>query len=212
MKWVLNNRLRFTPRNRAFTLIEVMIAVTISTMIMATVVSVMLISGRLVKDLFSKTQTRSAQMQALDQVRYRLCDASMASVTTVGANGDANGDGVNDGYREIRFKNPNLGSNITSRFFFDAAKNTLYYDDDMSDGNDNMAGYNDSDSAEGLAIAKGPIDVRFLPQNGNATIQLSIRSEGYIAYKKTGVDAQGNATYTVVDDQDGISTIYLRNP
>ncbi len=206
-------KLHYTRRRSAFTLVEMMVAMAIASVIMIGISSLMLVSARNAKTIFNMSYVRSAQMRALDQVRYRLNNASIASVATVGTNADIDADGDNDGFQEIRFSDPNLGTGITSRMFFDPAAQTLYYDDDMNDGQDTIAGYADADTAhEGIAISRGPIDVRFLPQSSNALIRLSIRSQAYIASKQTGTDAQGNATYRIVDNQDGVTTVYLRNP
>lgn len=197
-------------RRKGFTLVEVLIAASISSMIMLMVASLQLLSAKAIKDMYNKTSTRAAQMRALDQIRYRLMSASIGSIAV--EDGDAT-----EGYREIQFEDPMLGGAV-SRFFFDADSNILYYDDDMDDGTDNIDGFeDDNDAVEGLAVAKGPIDVRFFPQNFNATIRLFIKSEAYVAAKKVEQEAveEGEdpppAVYSVVDEQEGEITVWLRN-
>lgn len=207
---VFRLRLPRFGRRKGFTLVEVLIAASISTMIMMMIASLQLLSAKAIKDLYNKTRTRAAQMRALDQIRYRLMSASLSSIVV--------DDGDDDlGYREIQFEDPMLAGAVSS-FFFDADTNILYYDDDIDDGSDNMDGYEDgNDEVEGMAVAKGPIDVRFFPQNMNATVRLFIKSEAYVAAKLVEQEAVAEGeeppppVYSVVDEQEGEITVWLRN-
>jgi prepilin-type N-terminal cleavage/methylation domain-containing protein len=178
-------RILARPRRRGgFTMVEVMIAVAISTLITMAVASTMFISGRAIKEMNGQTITRSSRTRAIDQVRYRLADAEIGSVTEYQADFDLEtGDLV--GYHRIEFTDPTNGG-ATSAFYFNTAENTLYYDADVADG----------EPAE--AVVVGPINLTFVIE-AQEIIELSVRTESTNAY---GGD---------VDTQDGTTKIYLRN-
>jgi len=135
----------------------------------------MVITGRTVNVLYGPTQARSARMIALDQIRYRLTDGKVGSCV------------VSDSDHRIRFNNPNLGSSITSEFYFDTATKTLFYDDDVSSG------------LSGQAVAEGPIEITFELESAGAIVKVTVKTEADLAYAD-------------VDEQDGESAVYLRNP
>ena len=66
---------------RGFTLVEVLIASAIATVVMAAVVFVQYTSGRTIKEVYGQTRTRSSRKMALDQIRYRLTMAEIGSVS-----------------------------------------------------------------------------------------------------------------------------------
>lgn len=115
-------------------------------------------------------------------------------------------------YDTMTFRNPNLGDGITSRLRFDAPSQKLMYDNNIGNG-----------TADERMIVTGPIDVRFVPLaydstagvlanpgSRSAIVLLMVRSQAYVAYKEDGV-VNGIVQYTVIDEQDGLTTVYLRN-
>ncbi len=185
--------LRRTPtarrfRARGFTMVELSVAATISFMVMLSVVAIQFISARTINDLYGPTRSRTARMNALNQIRFRLCDAKMGSVV------------VSDAKHRIRFNNPNLGSGVTSEFYFSVEKRALYYDADISK------------DPRPYQVAQGPIDVTFTkgcvdldppdyttPKGTDAVVTLWVRTSADLSYSR-------------VDVRDGETAVYLRNP
>lgn len=221
------NRLARRRSRLGMTMVELVIALSISGLLMIIVAGLQLISGRAIKDLYNQTRTRSSQMRAIDQIRYRLADAKpidmdlanghLADGSTISIDiptdtdlqEDPPGSGIFKklpveqkvdvmAYRTIEFQNPNVGDNKWSRFSFDATAHKLYYQADKDDG------------SPPISVVDGPIDVRFVPLESGAVVQLLVRSQAYIAAKVTG-EVNGVATYTIVDEEDGLTTVYLRN-
>lgn len=154
------------PR-RGMTLIEVLIASTISLLIVGSAVGVMYASGVGIKEMHGQTRMRSSRMIALDAVRYRLCEARIGSVSITNSN------------HRIEFEDPNLGG-ITSAFWFNSDTNTLWYDDDIGDG------------TAAIEAVQGPIDFTFEEQNAGATVVLEVLSEADMA--DGDVDTQDGVT------------------
>jgi prepilin-type N-terminal cleavage/methylation domain-containing protein len=151
-----DTRPRTLSRRRGFTLLELMIAISISTLVVSAVISLQYITAKNIKDLYGQTRTRSSRMIALDKIRYRLTNAKVGTCVVSNAN------------HRIEFKDPNLGG-VTSTFYFSPDTRTLFYDRNISDG---------STPDE---IVSGPIDVTFQLQEPNnlgfcTIILLKVRS------------------------------------
>ena len=144
-----------------------MIAVSVSSLVMMGIYSLQLISGRSIKEIYGQTRTRSSRMRALDQIRYRLCEARIGTVN------------VSQGDHRIEFVDPNLGGNA-SAFFFVEPTNTLFYDIDINDG------------APAVSVLRGPIDITFDLQSAGAMVQLRVKSQAHMAHGD--VDVQDGET------------------
>lgn len=144
-------------RRRGFTLTEVMISVAISSLVMTAVFSMQFISGRAIKEVYGQTRTRSSRMRAIDQIHYRLVNASLGSVV------------ISQEDHRITFVDPNLGG-ATSAFFFSPDTDTLSYDDDIGD------------TVPARAVAVGPIDITFEEQVGGAIVYVRVKSASHMAY------------------------------
>ena len=144
-------------RLRGFTLVELMISLAISTITMLVIASLQSASGRAIKEMYGQTRMRAARMTALDQIRYRLVDARVGSITASQPNEDG------DGFHQVDFIDPNLGG-VTSRFVYDADTLTLFYDDDISGG------------AAAYAVVVGPIDISFELENAGAIVFIRVKS------------------------------------
>lgn len=174
---------------KGFTLMELMIAAVISSLVFASVVFIQYITARTLNDLYAPTRARSARMIALNQIRFRLCDAKIGSVEVL------------DGNHRIRFEDPNLiseGIQPRSEFFFDATKRTLYYNADVN-------------HSEPERIARGPINIIF--RKGSRELD----PPDYNIYKGTDsvvtvlVQTSQELSYSKVDLREGETVIYLRN-
>lgn len=121
-----NTKIRksLSPRRRklGFTMVEVMIAMVISSGIAITVSGLQLMSAKSTVELFANTRTRGSRAQAIDQIRYRLYKGTIA-LCEVTENGN-----------RIEFEDAVLGA--TSAFFFSPDEKKLYYDQDVDDATD----------------------------------------------------------------------------
>lgn len=158
---------RLIPR-RGMTLVEVSVAMLVATMVMAGVASLQWISARGASEMYGITRTRSSRMQALDQIRFRLCNARIGTVSL--SQSSANGPGFN----RVEFNDPNLGA-VTSAFYFVSDQNALFYDDDI---NDNTAA---------VEFVRGPINISFESQSSGAIIVLYVRSSSDLAYAEQDI-------------------------
>lgn len=179
----------FHNKRKGLTFVELLIAAAISSFVLVSVLSIQYITARTLKELYGPTRSRSARMSALNQIRFRLCDAKVGSVV------------ITDDNHRIRFTDPNLtqsGVIIQSEFYFNTADKTLYYDMDI-------------DNSNPIKLVKGPINISF--RKGS----LELDPPDYKIYK--GVDAvvtvfvqtSDELAYSKVDLRDGESAIYLRN-
>lgn len=168
-------------RRRGMTLMELIIATAISSLVMIVVAGLQWNSSIATKELYNESRTRTSRMRALDQIRYTLIMAKRGNAFLQPSDGDAT-----QGYRRLRFQNPMNGAGVWSAYFFDATAKTLYYDNNVADSNPRRA------------VSNGPIDVRFLPLNNGATIRLRVKSEARMRYAD-------------VDQEEGEMNIYLRN-
>lgn len=155
----------FTPasmrrQRTGFTLSELMIALCISSLVMMTIAGLMYMAARHSKDVLGQARMRSARTQAIDEIRYRLCNARIGSIE------------ITDSGHTITFINPNLSQTVRSKFHFDASLKTLYYDDQVGVGLDSQP------------CAKGPINIEFILQDDGAVVQVNVKSDSSMAYKQ----------------------------
>ncbi|MCL5270279.1 MAG: prepilin-type N-terminal cleavage/methylation domain-containing protein [bacterium] len=117
------------------TLVEVMIALAISSLVMIAVASLQYMSGRIIKDTYGEAQTRSLRMRTLDQIRYRLARATTDSIA------------VTVSGHQLTFRDP--VADTVCQFAFNPDTRILTYDDDLDD------------YQPAREIVKGPIDITF---------------------------------------------------
>jgi prepilin-type N-terminal cleavage/methylation domain-containing protein len=179
----------FHNKRRGLTLVELLIAAAISSFVLVSVLSIQYITARTLKEIYGPTRSRSARMSALNQIRFRLCDARVSSVV------------LSDDNHRIQFTDPNLtreGVVIRSEFYFNTANKTLYYDVDV-------------DNSKPIILVKGPINISF--RKGSRELD----PPDYKLYK--GIDAvvtvfvqtSDELAYSKVDLRDGETAVYLRN-
>lgn len=170
-----SNLIRFGRiSRRAFTLSELMIAVGVSSLVMVTIAGLMYMAARESKDVLGQTRMRSARTQAIDEIRYRLANARIGSVT------------ISNGNHDMTFLDPNRSPTVMSKFSFNPADKTLYYDD------------LDGEGAAAHSVAKGPIDIQFELQDSGAVVQITVKSDSTLPYRQ-------------IDEQEGQEAVYLRN-
>lgn len=177
-------RSRIRANRRGFTMVEVVLSIGISTFIMLGVASLMLISGRAIKELYGETRTRSSRVRAIDQIRYRLANAVIGSITEYEAEYDPDS-GVLIGYHRLEFLDANQGGSL-SVFSFDPSDNTLTYD------------VNIDDMVDGVPVTVGPI---------NVTFELEALEMIVVKVKTASSNRYGGD----LDTQDGVTKVYLRN-
>ena len=179
---------------RALTLFELMIGTAISSLVMVAVMFILYISTLTVKELYGPTRSRSARMSALNQVRFRLCDAKIGSCVV--SDPDPDSDPV--AYHRIQFDAPTLGSGIVSEFYFSPEDRTLYYDADI----------NNSDPQK---VARGPINITFTLGSTDLDVPDHLIYLGTDAVVTIFVQTAAELAYSNVDLRDGETVIYLRN-
>lgn len=162
-----------SSRRRGMSFVELMIAVSVSSLVMVNIAVLDYYTARSVKEIFGQTRARSARMIALDAIRYRLMNAKIGSCVASQAN------------RRIDFTDPTRGG-ITTALYFVQAQQTLYVVDNVAN------------NPTGVRLASGPYDVTFTPQGAGETVQIWVRSISPEAY-------------SIVDQQDGQTSVYLRN-
>src|SRR5436305_1954558 len=116
----MRNRLNIrTPYfgRRGFTMLEMVIAMSISSLVMIAVAVVQCFSGRAIKEMYGQTRTRSSRLIAIDQIRYRLVNAKVGSCTYT------NGDDTS-GYTQIDYLDPNISTTVKCRLYFLSSTNT----------------------------------------------------------------------------------------
>lgn len=162
-----------SSRRRGMSFVELMVAVSVSSLVMVNIAVLDYYTARSVKEIFGQTRARSARMIALDAIRYRLMNAKIGSCVASQAN------------RRIDFVDPTRGG-ITTALYFVQAQQTLYIVDNVSN------------NSTGVRLASGPYDVTFTPQGAGETVQIWVRSISPEAY-------------SIIDQQDGQTSVYLRN-
>ena len=177
---------------RGFTMLELVVASAISLLVLGGVMALQYLSARTAKELYGPTASRSERMNALNQIRMRLVEASVSSCVV----SDFVSGSTVSGHR-IRFVDPNQGG-ATSEFYFNPTMKTLYYNADIASGS-------------GSVVARGPIDIRFTL----GTLDLDPARTTYL-----GIDGcvtlyvltEALLAYSKVDTRDGETVVYLRNP
>ena len=172
--------------SRGFTLAELIVASTISVLVLASVMALQYITARTAKELYGPAHSRSERMNALNQIRLRLCEASVGSCAV-----------SDDGHR-IQFVDPNLGG-VTSEFYFNAELRQLYYNPDIASGS-------------GSIVARGPIDITFTLGTTDLDVLGHAEFLGTDACVTLFVRTSADLTYGNVDTRDGETVVYLRNP
>jgi prepilin-type N-terminal cleavage/methylation domain-containing protein len=175
--------------SRGFTILEVVIAIVITSLILAAVVSLQYLCSRTIQDIYGPMRSRSVRMNALNQIRFRLCDGRIGSCT------------VSDSNHRIRFEDPNLaqeGTPVISEFYFDSDAKTLYYKENV-------------DNSEPWAVAKGPINITFTPGSRFLDPPDYEIYNGTDAVVTVFVQTSAELAYSNVDLRDGETVVYLRN-
>ena len=192
---------RMNPWNhrsqRAFTMIESTIALTLSLMISSSIVYLYYTSARVIKEIYGPTRSRTARMIAFDVIRYQLSDAKQDTCV------------VSDSGHCIVFRNPNIAA-PTSAFQYvpqDKAgdynlpdSKALYFFPDYSKKN------------EYREVIQGPIDISFTLGS-----KLFDKAHGYTTFVKTGsfvtlnIRTSVDLAYSNVDIRDGETGVFLRN-
>ena len=173
---------------RGFTLVEVMVASTISIFVIGGILSIWYLTARSVYDLYGPTHARSWRQRSINQIRLRLCDAKIGSCVI-----------SDDGHR-LRYTDPTLDGSPTSEFYFTTAtaetvlenKGTLFYDEDISK------------LPPARRVAEGPINIIFAKGDPEGN--------GLEAMVTLWVRTAESLSYGDVDDRDGETVVYLRNP
>ena len=133
-KKLRNTRIAGRGRRAGFTLLETLVAAAIASMVMGGVVALMYITARTLKELYGPMASRSERMNALNQIRFRLCEAGVSTCA------------VTDDNHRIRFRDPNFDGK-TSELYFEPDSQTLFYDEDI-------------DASPGRRrVARGPINI-----------------------------------------------------
>jgi len=174
-------------RRRGVTLVEVVVAASVSALVTAGVVGLMYISGRAVHDLYETTRSRSQRAVALNQIRFRLADAQQGSCTVL------------DSGRTIRFHDPNLGTGVTSELQFNQNDRSLYYTANISNRNATEM------------VAQGPIDIRFTLGSTQLDKPNYTTLQGQDGVVVTYVQTSEELAYARVDTHDGETIVHLRN-
>ncbi|MFW5870097.1 MAG: PulJ/GspJ family protein [Candidatus Sumerlaeota bacterium] len=170
---------------KGFTLLEVMVASTISIAVIGGVLSIFYLTGRSLYDLYPQTRARSYRQTALNQIRLRLCDARIDSYSIL------------DNGRKIQYIDPTISGSPTSEFYFTTAttgkiQGELFYDTDINA------------SPNAGRVASGPINITFSsgsPSDPGDPAMITV-------YVKTAEPM----SLGDVDERDGETVVYLRNP
>lgn len=158
---------------RGFTITEMAVAMAVGSVVFATVGAIQYISARSVSEIYGQAHTRSSRMQALDQIRYRICEAEIGTVVL------SQTDPSGTGFHRIEFDDPNIPG-TTSAFWFVEADRELYYDEDIKDG------------VAARVVVTGPINISFDTISAGAIVQLHVRTLSDMNYAT--VDSQDGDT------------------
>jgi hypothetical protein len=181
----------------AFTMIEAVIAFSLSLLISASIMYLYYTSARIIKDIYGPTRSRTARMIAFDVIRYQLSDAKQDTCV------------VEDSGHLIKFKNPNIAA-AASAFQYVAKDKAgdyglpddraLYFFPDYSKKN------------EFREVVQGPINISFTLGS-----KLFDKAHGYTMFVKTGsfitlnIRTSSDLAYSNVDIRDGETGVFLRN-
>ncbi|NQU41647.1 type II secretion system protein, partial [bacterium] len=108
-------------QRRGVSLTELMVSLSIFGFILAGATAIFLLSTRTIKEIYGPTRSRAARMAALNQIRFRLCDARIGSCVFF----------PDEDNRRLRYVDPSLPGTPTSEFYFDSDPDNpqLYYDE-----------------------------------------------------------------------------------
>lgn len=188
--------MKYRKKNKqAFTLLELIVAISISTVIMISVVTFMLISAKYIKEIYGPSRARLVRTNILNQIHFLVCDARVGSTS------------VSDNGNRLRFIDPNNAQNgvdVTSEFFFDAnadpAERHFYFQRDITE------------DATRRIIARAPIPVNISFQLGSREVdpnkQLYLGKDTLVTVM---VKTVAEYSYADVDTRDGETVFYLRN-
>lgn len=175
-------------RLAAFTMAEMSIAVLIMSLVFAAVASLQYLSARTIKDISGPMKSRSSRMLALNNLRFFLADGQIGSCVV-----------SNDGHT-IEYHDPNLGAGVTSRFAFDTDSDALTFDDNIDD------------ATPPREFARGFLDVTFTLGATEIDPISSQTLYGQQAVVTLYVKTSDDLAYSQVEDRDGETVVYLRNP
>ena len=154
-------------KRRGYTLLEMMVAASISSLIMIAVASLQSISAVQIKNLSGQSKTRQTRMAALDQIRYILMNARVGSCSTQQYG------------RYIQFRDLNVSKTMNSAFYFVASTRTLYYNKGVTDG------------IPAVSVLQGPVDIIFTVEK-QALVKIWVKSASQKNYGE--VDTQDGIT------------------
>ena len=108
---------------------------------------------------------------------------------------------IYDANHRIQFEDPNLStaeSVVSIEFFFDTARRTLYYDEDV-------------DNSNPFKVARGPINITFF--KGTTALdppdfKIYMNTDSVVTVL---VETSHELSYSKVDLRDGETVVYLRN-
>ena len=116
---------RKSSRNRGFTFMEIVVSMSICSLILADMALIILFTGHNLRKMTNESEASKNVSFVLESLRYTL---SMADYTSVA---------ISNGDHRIEFQDPNLGG-ITSAFEF--RDGYLWYDRDTSDETEEKQG------------------------------------------------------------------------
>jgi hypothetical protein len=182
---------------KAFTMVESMIALTLSLLISSSMMYLYYTSARIIKDIYGPTRSRTARMIAFDVIRYQLSDAKQGTCV------------VSDSGHLIEFKNPNIAAAVSAFQYVSQDKAGLYaLPDDKA-----LYFFPDySKKNEFHEVVQGPIDISFTLGS-----KLFDKAHGYTMFVKTGsfvtlhIRTSFDLAYSNVDIRDGETGVFLRN-
>lgn len=148
------------------TFLELIVSITISSMVMVALASLQHITTLQSKNLFGQVWARQTRMMAIDQLRYRLMNARVGSVV------------IKDDGHTIEFADLNLSKTMKSRFQFTPSNRTLSFNKLIGDG------------VPGKAVIRGPVDITFTLENP-ALVKIWVKTASNYSYGE--VDTQDGA-------------------
>lgn len=176
-------------RHAAFTFIELMIAVSVFTLVMGGVAALQYISARGIKEIYEPTASRAAREIALAALHLELANAKQGSAAVSNSN------------HTITFINPNrcTATTVTSQFVFNPTQKTLTFSPDKTT------------TANSRIICRGPVDISFT-LGSRLSDPLQTTYFNPTALITLYVRTQANLAYSNVDNRDGECVVYMRNP
>ena len=158
---MVSKRHRTRGRRAGYTLMEVMVASSVSFVILSSLVGLQYMTAFTGKNYLNQTRARTIRRNTLDQIRFRLFNAKIGTCAV-----------SSEGHR-LDYSDPNLAG-VASAFDFD--RGSLIYDADTGDG------------AGPVVLVKGARDVRFDLLNAGSIVRVSVSSAANVG--KGGVDEE----------------------